>query len=318
MKNFILTFFVCLCAFSDLFGEGSLENIQRIAMQLINCEAHEIHIQKLDGGVSNDNYKVSSATKTLFFRLANSKNALLWSCLEREWQVTHTMSEAFIAPKVIFYSPEELILVTDFIEARHSQIDIHDPATLKRFCAMLSTLHSLPVSFPMEYDPFANIDDYVKTAREIEVDLPCAFESRILPAIKGLQAAGRESYVKTPAHLDLHAGNVLEDKNQLWLIDWEYAAMADPYFDLATLTSTENFSDHDMSVLLRYYLERDPIEKEKQHLYEMRFLADARWALWCYIQAKISSKELDYAEYGHQYLLHCLERIDFIAERSLK
>ncbi len=47
--------------------------------------------------------------------------------------------------------------------------------------------------------------------------------------------------------LDLYSRNVLDDGSRLYLIDWEYAAMADPLFDLATSPSADFFSDEEMN-----------------------------------------------------------------------
>ena len=38
-----------------------------------------------------------------------------------------------------------------------------------------------------------------------------------------------------PSHRDPVPGNLLLDDRRLWLIDWEYSAMASPYWDLAIL-----------------------------------------------------------------------------------
>ncbi len=38
-----------------------------------------------------------------------------------------------------------------------------------------------------------------------------------------------------PSHNDLVLENILFDKRRIWIIDWEYAAMASPYWDIATL-----------------------------------------------------------------------------------
>ncbi|MED5525600.1 MAG: choline/ethanolamine kinase family protein [Pseudomonadota bacterium] len=40
---------------------------------------------------------------------------------------------------------------------------------------------------------------------------------------------------EVPAHVDLNPENCLWQGERLWLIDWEYASLADPYYDLAAI-----------------------------------------------------------------------------------
>ncbi len=44
-----------------------------------------------------------------------------------------------------------------------------------------------------------------------------------------------------PAHVDPSEGNCLWQQGRLWLIDWEYASLADPYYDLAGLLVAQGF-----------------------------------------------------------------------------
>jgi thiamine kinase-like enzyme len=60
-----------------------------------------------------------------------------------------------------------------------------------------------------------------------------------------------ETYVAS--HNDLVLGNLMFDNARLWLIDWEYSAMASPYWDLATLCNTANLDPAQSQRLLRAY-----------------------------------------------------------------
>ena len=53
-------------------------------------------------------------------------------------------------------------------------------------------------------------------------------------------AALREQLAARPAgfaHNDVHAGNLIDDGERLWLVDWEYAGAGDPLLDLASLAN---------------------------------------------------------------------------------
>jgi thiamine kinase-like enzyme len=60
-----------------------------------------------------------------------------------------------------------------------------------------------------------------------------------------------ETYVAS--HNDLVLGNLMFDNLRVWLIDWEFSAMASPYWDLATLCNAANLDLPQSQHLLRAY-----------------------------------------------------------------
>lgn len=299
MKKWLVV--LCICISLNLFGQ---ENVLAVIKELNVENSEDVTIEKISGGLTNDNFKVSFAGKAYFFRVSNNENTLLNNSLERDWQITKLISEAGIGPKVIHYSPQNSILVTDFIETKKT-VDLRSFATMHRFCRLLSCLHELQVTFPTEYEPIDALKDDVKRAKAVGVVFPLLLET-LLKKIDCFHTI----LPKVPAHLDLHAGNILDQGEKLFLIDWEYAAMADPFFDLATLASAENFSDLKMRALLDIYLERNPLDEEIHYFYKMRILADLRWAVWCYIQAKISPLDEPFEAMGNIYLRTSLKRVN--------
>lgn len=313
-KN-IFALLVCLCICVSLFGQSKQpEKILRIAQEMAEGP-EEIVIKKLGGGLTNDNYKVSIGSTSYFFRSVNHTHSVLGSSLEREWIITTYVSKSSIAPKVISYHPKDGILVTEFIQTTGGKVDLRNNATMLSFCRIIDSLHKLKVEFPMLFDPYLSIENSIQSALEKSVDLPDDLLFVVHPKISAFDKNSPPSlnHAKVPAHLDLHAGNILDDGKQLWLIDWEYAAMADPYFDLATVTSVENFSNQEMKMLLERYLKRSSSENEFNYFLKMRILADTRWALWSYIQAKDSPLDEPFKIMGDTYLDHALTRAkDFI------
>ncbi|MCP4333338.1 MAG: phosphotransferase family protein [Gammaproteobacteria bacterium] len=55
------------------------------------------------------------------------------------------------------------------------------------------------------------------------------------------------------SHNDLVLGNLLLERSHLCIIDWEYSAMASPYWDLATLCNAAEFDRQQSRRLLRAY-----------------------------------------------------------------
>ncbi len=314
-KIFPLPLFLFL-HFSALQAEDDpLDKIIRISTQLSDSQSALASIHALgggqSGGLTNLNFKVDIDSHSYFIRCSCSQNHLLGSSMEMEWRCSKMASAAGLAPKTLLYDSDEGILVTDFVETHGKDVNLRDPSSLLKFCALVKNLHNLDIEFPNQFCPFESIGSYVKNALEAGAEIPDVVFSKLLPLIVRLKPKVKAISQTAPCHLDLHHGNVLDDGDRMWLIDWEYSAMGDPYFDLATVASTENFSDREMQQLLQTYLGgKRPEPEEFSRLYLMRILADARWALWCYLQAKISPIDFEFKCWGKDFLEQSLIRLD--------
>jgi len=68
--------------------------------------------------------------------------------------------------------------------------------------------------------------------------------------------------VYVASHNDLVLGNLMFDDRRLWLIDWEYSAMASPYWDLATLCNAANLDLQQSQRLLAVYCAGERVMEE--------------------------------------------------------
>ena len=287
------------------FAADHNEAISRSLWELWG-EKKPFTIHKVTAGLTNQNYIVEKEGDIYFVRKSNAQNELLGCSLEREWVAATIASAVGLAPKIRYYLPQQQLMISDFLHASEEQIDLRLTAFQEKFCERLRLLHSLEGPFPEDFCPFACIDSYLKNIREAKAELPAAFAEIILPKVEALRATLSEPPKKVPCHLDLHSRNLVNTVENLYIIDWEYSAMADPLFDLATAPSAEFFSDEEMEGLLRVYLQREPSKQELERFYCMRFLSDVRWGLWCYLQNATSPLDAAFEEFGEKYLQRCL------------
>ena len=94
--------------------------------------------------------------------------------------------------------------------------------------------------------------------------------------LKRLQARN-EIYVAS--HNDLVLENLLVDGSRLYLIDWEYSAMASPYWDLATLCNAANLDIQQSQRLLQVYCAGSP-PMEESVLFDYRGLLQLLGDCW--------------------------------------
>lgn len=310
--------------FISLFGEvlatdHDHDRILRAFQECIEWDIEDIVISSIDGGLTNTNYKVTVNGTPYFFRLSSQQNALLNISLYNEYEASKAASDAAIGPKIIAYCPQEAILVTEFITPVNTKVDAKDLEMQRRFCESIRALHALKITLSEKFCPYETIELYRKNALQIGVVLPEAVEETILPLIEKIRLTIEENSIWVPCHNDLHAGNLLDDGEKIWLIDWEYAAMGDPLFDVAAIASVEGFTDEETEHLLKTYLRRDSVTKEELRSFLFKCaLVDIRFGFWCFLQASISSLEYDFVKDGKSYFKNGLEKLRAITENDSK
>jgi len=88
------------------------------------------------------------------------------------------------------------------------------------------------------------------------------FEPRMEQAHRTLSLIEHEDLAPAPSHRDPVLGNLLLETDRLWLIDWEYSAMASPYWDLAILCNEAGLDLRRSRRLLQAYCAGGPPMKE--------------------------------------------------------
>lgn len=302
---------------ASLYAECSEAWVKRDVLPLLpGYPQKTFHVSPVKGGATNDNYCAASTQGSYFVRIGNEATKILGANIENEAACTSVAMQAGLAPPIILFSPEKKVLVTTFIPSQKS-VDLRDPHTLSQVVGQIKKLHALKEEFPQKFSPFQALRGYYMQLQRqsVSLDFDC------LALLEKLEKLIPSPHRLAPCHLDLHHANLIDDGQKVWLIDWEYAAMADPLLDLAVLAATEHFSDEEMAHLLALY---DPTQ-DFTSLYLYRILADLRWGLWCLIQERQiyekqiyekqsyerqSSCDYPYAEEGRKFLKEVQRRED--------
>lgn len=295
---------------SAIVHASSIETIEQKIIQTVSkyfdCSPLSLNILRL-GGYTNWNFKVILNGKCYFAKLGNPSGEILNVSLLNEVSCRAIIRDYELTLPVLFYDAEEDIMITEFITGRDWSFS--NVLIKERYFNALRCLHGLKVQFPKEFCPFQTIQTYMTDAVKMGVCLP---RDRIDPLMPKLYALKYwlSTVEKVPCHLDPQIANVLVTDDKIYLVDWECAAMGDPFFDLASLCASEEFSDNDMHDLLSQYLKRLPSKEEMDRLYYLRILADMRMCLICFLQTKIKPLEAGvYRTFAENFLQQCSQRL---------
>jgi tRNA A-37 threonylcarbamoyl transferase component Bud32 len=195
-------------------------------------------------------HAVAGVQQQGFVRLARAGTESLGADLHAEAEILHLVSAAGIAPPVLRCDPPQRLLVTRWIEPAVRAVRADDPLMIARVATAMAQLHGLSV--PREL----RLIRFDVQARLLQADLPATPVLRQLCDTAGdvfAQLAASPGAM-TLCHHDIHRQNmVLDATERLWLVDWEYAGLNDPVFDLASYASQCGLSHDALQTLCEAY-----------------------------------------------------------------
>jgi thiamine kinase-like enzyme len=258
--------------------------------------------QPLDGGITNRNYRVRFGGSDYMVRLPGKDTALLGIDRGAERIANEAAARLGIAPDVV--AAGDRYIVTRFV-AGGGSIDPDalraNPAPVGR---ALRAFHDSGIELPARFWVPELLDDYARIVAERGGSLPPeyadtqALARRIAEALP-LLGAGRPR----PCHDDLLPGNLMttDGGESVLLVDWEYAGMGHPLFDLGNVAVNNEFDDGAEDRLLAAYHGAAPTDPQRAALKLMRLMSDAREAAWGVVQGVISELDFDFAQYAKDH-----------------
>ncbi|HET9289103.1 MAG TPA: phosphotransferase [Gaiella sp.] len=252
----------------------------------------------LGGGITNHNLKVTRAEGVFVLRVAGKDTDLLGIDRHVELAATRAAAAVGVGPEVVDFVEPEGWLVTRFIDGSIPPPErLREPAQLARVAATLRAVHQAP-PIPGRFDALEVVETYRGTALDRGASLPVAFADAhdLARRIAGLRAG----QPPRPCHNDLLNANVIDDGERLRIVDWEYAGMGDPFFDLANFSINHELDAGARAVLLAAYA-GDAHPDALAALDLMRFMSDFREAMWGVVQSVVSELDFDFDGYAAEH-----------------
>jgi thiamine kinase-like enzyme len=250
-------------------------------------DGRDARVEPLGGGITNRNFKVSVDGEAFVLRIGGKDTELLGIDRNAEHAASRIAAELGLAPEVVAFVEPEGYLVTRYVEGEVGRVDV---AQVGR---ALRRLHAAP-AFPARFDSFRVVEVYRATALERGVAVPAAYDRA--KEVAGEIERRRAGVTPRPCHNDLLNANFIDDGRRSWIVDWEYAGMGDPFFDLGNFAVNHELDEDGERRLLGAYGSDDA-----GALTLMRFMSDFREAMWGVVQQAISELDFDFAEYAERH-----------------
>ena len=262
----------------------------------------------LDGGITNENYRVEFGGKSYVIRVPGAHTELLGIDRDAEWAAACAAARAGVGPPVRAMLEDPPILVTVFFDGRHvTEDDLSEPEMLAKLARALQTMHSSGEQLPASFSAFGVVETYAQTARSRGVQPPDGYDAALKSAKRIEKALRGPSHEPVPCHNDLLAANLIRSGDELRIVDWEYAGMGDRWFDLGNLAVNNSLDERSEKVLLEAYLGEPPHPGQLATLHLMRFMSDFRESMWGVVQSAVSDVDFDFEGYAHNHFARLRE-----------
>ncbi len=194
-------------------------------------------------GYCNLNYRIETTRHTYLLRVFKEEGI----DRQKEFDLQQKAANLSIAPRPLLLDLDAGWMITEFVKGEH--LKVLEESRMKLLAKTLQTLHTIETDTP----PLVLYDLLKERSETIE---------RTFKLV--------ESYPKeiVLCHNDLNPKNLLWRENHVTLIDFEYAAANDRYFDVAAVCEEFSFSQMAQANFCSFYFEGDYIV-QKVEAYRM-------------------------------------------------
>jgi thiamine kinase-like enzyme len=288
-------------------GELAADLIRALG-RVPELSGRRLSLARLPGGTTNHNLLVeaSGLGERFVVRLAGNDALLLGIGRGVEHAATVMAAGVGVGPLVVAFIRPEGYLLTRFVAGEPVGADAaHRPETIRRVADSIRRVHDGP-AIPGIFTPFRMVEAYRALAQERGVPIPDAYGPADAAARRIELALLSNPVEIRPSHNDLLSGNLIDDGRRIRIVDWGYAGMGDPFFDLGSFSARHGLGDDEDALLLGAYEGEVRLDRLAR-LGLMRVASDFREAMWAVLQQAISTLDVDFAAYAAEHFDRLLD-----------
>jgi thiamine kinase len=215
-------------------------------------------ITPLAGGFANRSWLLAGPDAKLVLRVPVQDTRVLGVDRAGERIAMEAAAAIQLAPALIYFEVTTGLMLSEYIEGRAwSLADTHDPLCAARLAQRLKALHTLaPPAGARQLDYAELIASYRASLVADGGDRSPERRALEREADRRLADLASHPQERVLCHNDVHRQNIV-DGRALTLIDWEYAAVGDGMFDLASFACYHDLDAAERMHLIESYAPRD-------------------------------------------------------------
>lgn len=247
-------------------------SIAQLLKEAMNLQA-EVSLTPLDSGDVNKVYKLTSGDVAFAVKWVGEDT---FSGIDRfhQFVLQEQLAQRNLAPKPVWLSDDGRLWVEQWIDTTRVPVETDVIYTL---ASVLADIHSQPITArPLNLE--TRWQHYIDVAA-LESSSPLVVKSQQLTGTVRQAMASNSDWVL--CHNDLSYGHIIDQQHHI-VVDWEYSAMGNRFFDLASCAVINELSEKQSDRLCFYYAEKSDlplhsVTKSFATQQELVFLTNELW-----------------------------------------
>ncbi len=278
----------------------------RAIPRFANLDAEDLELTRL-GGLTNQNWKVERNGEAFVLRLAGAGTN---EYIDRDNEEINARGAAAagVGAEIIQCEPDTGFMLARFIPDTVTM----SPALFKqragspgRAAVALKRMHGSGQRFAKRFELFAMIEEYKALLAKLGATLPEGYDATVAQAGAVRLALDANPVALAPCHCDPLCENFLDDGERMWIVDWEYSGMNDPWWDLGDLSVEAGFDAAQDQELLSAYCGGPPPAWAVGRATIYKAMCDLLWTLWGLIQHANKNPVDDFWAYAINRFQRC-------------
>lgn len=278
-----------------------ITGIAQLLFSILSISSQDIQsITPLKTGFTNDSYRITLTNGDCYIlRYPRPETEALVNRLA-EAATYEAINDLGISDQVLYIDPTRGLKLSSFIEEAHC-LDLSNQKDLYAALLCLHHLHRCGRTIDYRID-FPGLIAHYESLRRGPLQL-ADYEinrKRVFDLLVWLEGQPREEVL---CHGDFNCQNILLGPDeQVHLIDFEYAGMGDPAWDVASLCLHSQLDLEGVHRIIEAYYGPDPDAVIYDKVYAYLAIGGFIWSLWTEIREGDQLSACSYLEKQYQYV----------------
>lgn len=287
--------------------DGDSNHLKTDAIQVI-CEALAVKpeevtdITVLKKGMTNRSFLFTCKNKKYIMRIPGEGTDQLIN-RQQEAEVYHEIDHKNICDDIAYINPQNGYKITEFLEEART-CDPMNEEDVRKCMKRLRDFHELGLKVAHEFDIFGQMEFYEMLWNG-------------MPSVYKDYKKTKENVLSLKPYIDAHVGKKVlthidavpdnflfiekNGKEEIRLIDWEYAGMQDPHVDVAMFCIYSLYNKHQVDRLIADYFTEGCDKATKIKIYCYIAACGLLWSNWCEYKRNLGVEFGEYSLRQYRY-----------------
>lgn len=252
--------------------------IKRIFGEILQVE--DLKALRL-GGLTNRNYKIEINNEAFVIRLPGEGTEEMIN--RREERIcTELANNINVDSQLLYFDDKSGIKIARYIEnANTMNVEkVRKIEHLQEIAKIFKKLHTCGKSVPVTFNVFDKIEEYEAILKKSKDDLFWADYQDVRKQVYDLKSEIENMNIQVViCHNDPLCENFIKGEDRMYLVDWEYAGMNDPMWDIADFFIEAQLNPNDEKLFNSFYFGKELNSEHERRILINKVFVDFLWSL---------------------------------------